>query len=111
MRFICNQDVFIFVKHALGERDGFFIFQLAVIKDAGPSLISSRWINAAPCFIDHLTLRHPGSPSFDVHVRVLLLEKVYDGFPRTCGKPLAARTNSFDDGKRRVQGILLKSAM
>jgi hypothetical protein len=37
----------------------------------------------------------------------MFLEKVYDSFPWTCGKPLAARANSFDDGKRSVQRYLV----
>jgi hypothetical protein len=36
-------------------------------------------------------------------MRILFFEKVDDSFPGTCRKPLAAWTNSFDEGKRGVQ--------
>ena len=35
------------------------------------------------------------------------MKKFNDSFPRTCWKPLAAWTNSFDDGKRDGQRNLL----
>src|SRR5215212_789414 len=103
MRFICNQNVFILIKHLLSEGYGFFLFQLAVIKHASASSKRSLCIYAASGFIHHLTLRHPCLPGRGVHVRILFFEKVDDSFPRTCWKPLATWTNSFDDGKWGVQ--------
>jgi hypothetical protein len=42
-------------------------------------------------------------------VRILVLEKVDQGFPWTCGKPLRTWTNSFDEGKRGAYFVMLLS--
>ena len=103
MRFICNQDVFVLIEHLLPKGYGLFIFQLAVIENASANSKSSLCIDAASGFIHHLTLRHPCLPSRGVHMRILFFEKVEDSFPGTCRKPLAAWSNSIDEGKRNVQ--------
>lgn len=103
MRFICNQNVFVLIKHALFKGDGFFIFQLAVIENASANSKSSLRVDAPSGFIPYLTFRHPRLPGRSVDVGKLFFEKVDDGFPRPCWKPLAAWSNSFDEGKRSVQ--------
>src|SRR6185369_15555047 len=103
MRFICNQDVFILIEHLLSKRYDRFIFQLAVIENASANSKSSVCVDTAAGFIHHLILRHPCLPGRGVHVRILFFEEVDDSFPWTCGKPLAAWSNSIDEGKRNVQ--------
>src|SRR4030095_6218292 len=103
MRFISYQDMLILIEQLLQKGNSFFIFQLAVIKNAGTNSKTSLGIYAAPGFIHYLTLLHPRIPSFGFHMRILFFEKVHDSFPWTCRKPLAARTNSFDHRERRVQ--------
>jgi hypothetical protein len=53
------------------------------------------------------TLSHPRIPGCGIHLRESVFEKVDDSFPWTCRKPLAAWTNSFNEGKRGVQVNLL----
>src|ERR1044071_2031738 len=103
MRFICNQDVFILIEHLLSKGYDLFIFQLAVIENASANSKSGLCVDAASGFIHHLTLRHPCLPGRGVYVRILFFEEVDDSFPWTCRKPLAAWSNSFNDGKRSVQ--------
>src|SRR5215510_9804303 len=98
MRFISNQDVFILIEHLLPKRHCLFVFQLAVIENASANSKRSLCIDAASGFIHHLTLRHPCLPGHGVHVRILFFKEVNDSFPWTCGKPLEAWSNSFDEG-------------
>jgi hypothetical protein len=103
MRFICNQDVFILIEYLLPKGYGFFVFQLAIIENASANSKSSVCIDTASGFIQHLTLRHPCLPGRGVHVRELFFEEVDDSFPSAWRKPLAAWSNSIDEGKRNVQ--------
>src|ERR1044072_3064212 len=108
MRFICNEDVFILIEYPLPKGDRYFIFQLAVIENASADSKSGVCLDAASGFIHHLTLRHSGLPGRGVYVRILFFEKVDDSFPWTCRKPLAAWSNTVDEGKRSGQINLLQ---
>src|SRR5689334_14120547 len=108
MRFICNEDVFVLIEHLLAKGDGIFKFQFAVVENTSAGSKDSVCIYAAAGFIHHLALSHPCLPGSGLHVRILFMEEVDDGFPGACGKPLATWTNAFDEGKWSVQIKLIK---
>src|SRR3954468_17414756 len=106
VRLVGNQDVFILIEHLLNIRNDPFIFQFAVIINAGAGSIRSLRIYASSGFIHHLTLGHSGSPRLERNPRVLFFEEVQDSLPGTCRKPLTAGTNSGNGGKRWLHSFL-----
>src|SRR5690242_2754387 len=102
VRLVCNQDMFVPIKHLLNNWNAMFILQLTVIKNAGADSICSVWIYCSAIFINHFTFCHPRSPGFDSDPGVLLFQKLKDSFPATWRKPSRAWTNSCNGGKWRV---------
>src|SRR2546423_6554118 len=99
VRLVSNQDVLILIEHVLNIGNDLFIFQLAVIINAGAGSIRSLLLYASSGFIYHLTPGHSRRPRFKVNLAVLFFEEVQDSLPGARRKPLTAGTNSCNGGK------------